>query len=75
MGTVAGETVEDHALQYGHEVGGGSLRICGDADRELTVCARAALGDLVEGVRGVPDISRLRSRFCELSQSATVPVG
>ncbi|MFE9582639.1 cell division protein ZapE [Nocardia sp. NPDC006044] len=46
-----------------------------DADRELTVRARAPLADLVDGVRGVPDIARLASRLCELSQFATAPVG
>ncbi|MFC9435474.1 cell division protein ZapE [Nocardia sp. NPDC057030] len=46
-----------------------------DADRELTVRARVPLADLVDGVRGVPDIARLASRLCELSQFATAPVG
>ncbi|WP_039794758.1 cell division protein ZapE [Nocardia araoensis] len=41
-----------------------------DADRELTVIASAALGELVREVREVPDISRLKSRLCALSQSS-----
>ncbi|UAK34379.1 cell division protein ZapE [Nocardia asteroides] len=40
-----------------------------DTDRELTVVASAALGELVRDVREVPDISRLTSRLCELPQS------
>ncbi|MFB8279867.1 cell division protein ZapE [Nocardia colli] len=46
-----------------------------DADRELTVRARVPLADLVDGVRGVPDIARLASRLCELSQFTPAPVG
>ncbi|MGO4614319.1 AFG1/ZapE family ATPase [Nocardia sp. 2YAB30] len=46
-----------------------------DSDRELTVCACAAPSDLVEGVREVPDIPRLTSRLCELSQSTPASVG
>ncbi|MEV6562263.1 cell division protein ZapE [Nocardia sp. NPDC051756] len=46
-----------------------------DADRELTVRARVPLADLADGVRGVPDIARLASRLCELSQLAPAPVG
>ncbi|MGY1865148.1 cell division protein ZapE [Nocardia gipuzkoensis] len=41
-----------------------------DADRELAVVESSVLGELVRGVRGVPDISRLTSRLCELSQSS-----
>ncbi|PXX67031.1 cell division protein ZapE [Nocardia tenerifensis] len=41
-----------------------------DADRELTVRARVPLAELVDGVRGVPDISRIASRLCEISQLA-----
>ncbi|MFR9771281.1 cell division protein ZapE [Nocardia sp. SC052] len=41
-----------------------------DADRALTVIASAALGELVREVREVPDISRLTSRLCALSQSS-----
>ncbi|MEV6325060.1 cell division protein ZapE [Nocardia sp. NPDC051787] len=41
-----------------------------DADCELTVVAAAALHELVQDVHGVPDISRLTSRLCELSQRA-----
>ncbi|MBF6337717.1 cell division protein ZapE [Nocardia abscessus] len=41
-----------------------------DADRELTVVASSVLGELAWGVREVPDISRLTSRLCELSQSS-----
>ncbi|WP_051022069.1 cell division protein ZapE [Nocardia pneumoniae] len=43
-----------------------------DADRELTVVAPTPVPDLVQDVRGVPDISRLASRLCELLQ--VVPV-
>jgi cell division protein ZapE len=43
-----------------------------DADRKLTVFASAPLHELVQGMHGVPDISRLASRLCELSQSAPV---
>ncbi|WP_454194785.1 cell division protein ZapE [Nocardia sp. Marseille-Q1738] len=39
-----------------------------DADCQLTVVAAASLHELVQDVRGVPDISRLTSRLCELSQ-------
>lgn len=46
-----------------------------DADRELTVRARVPLADLVDGVRGVPDIARLASRLCDLSQFTPAPVG
>ncbi|BDT92815.1 cell division protein ZapE [Nocardia sputorum] len=42
-----------------------------DIDRELTVVASAPLGGLVRGVAEVPDISRLASRLCELSQSSS----
>ncbi|WP_312884522.1 AFG1/ZapE family ATPase [Nocardia barduliensis] len=41
-----------------------------DADRELSLVASSALGELLRGVPGVPDISRLASRLCELSQSS-----
>ncbi|WP_280496191.1 cell division protein ZapE [Nocardia asiatica] len=41
-----------------------------DADRELTVVASTSLGELIQGVDEVPDISRLASRLCELSQSS-----
>ncbi|WP_157129123.1 AFG1/ZapE family ATPase [Nocardia amamiensis] len=41
-----------------------------DAACELTVVAQAPLHVLVQDVRGVPDISRLASRLCELSQRA-----
>lgn len=41
-----------------------------DADRELTVIASSTLGELVRDVAEVPDISRLRSRLCALSQSS-----
>ncbi|MEU6828500.1 cell division protein ZapE [Nocardia beijingensis] len=44
--------------------------VLSDADRELTVIASSGLGELVRDVRGVPDISRLRSRLCALSQSS-----
>lgn len=46
-----------------------------DADRELTVLARVPLAELVDGVHGVPDISRLASRLCELSQFVPTRVG
>ncbi|WP_433661381.1 cell division protein ZapE [Nocardia sp. CA-128927] len=46
-----------------------------DADRELTVRARVPLADLVDGVRNVPDIARLNSRLCELSQLEPSPIG
>ncbi|WP_234390692.1 cell division protein ZapE [Nocardia suismassiliense] len=46
-----------------------------DADRELTVHARVPLADLVDGVRGVPDIARLASRLCELSQLVPSRIG
>ncbi|MFI6997305.1 cell division protein ZapE [Nocardia sp. NPDC050175] len=46
-----------------------------DADRELTVSARVSLADLTEGVQNVPDIARLASRLCELSQLAPSPIG
>ncbi|MFF3227834.1 cell division protein ZapE [Nocardia suismassiliense] len=46
-----------------------------DADRELTVHARVPLVDLVDGVRGVPDIARLASRLCELSQLVPSRIG
>ncbi|MGV9819373.1 cell division protein ZapE [Nocardia xishanensis] len=42
-----------------------------DADLELTVCAAAPLPELVDGVAGVPDISRTASRLCEISQPVT----
>ncbi|WP_405167578.1 cell division protein ZapE [Nocardia sp. NBC_01499] len=46
-----------------------------DADRELTVRARVPLVDLVDDIRGVPDIGRIASRFCELSQVAPSRIG
>ncbi|MFI9406066.1 cell division protein ZapE [Nocardia sp. NPDC052316] len=46
-----------------------------DADRELTVRARVPLADLVDGGRGVPDIARLASRLCELSQLVPSSIG
>ncbi|MFD6155973.1 cell division protein ZapE [Nocardia sp. NPDC060256] len=46
-----------------------------DADCELTVRSRVPLADLTEGVRNVPDIARLASRLCELSQLAPSPIG
>ncbi|WP_063049364.1 cell division protein ZapE [Nocardia arthritidis] len=42
-----------------------------DTDCELVVVASSVLDELVRGVREVPDISRLASRLCELSQSST----
>ncbi|MEV0034176.1 cell division protein ZapE [Nocardia sp. NPDC050793] len=42
-----------------------------DADLELTLCAAAPLPELVDGVVGVPDISRTASRLCEISQPVT----
>ncbi|MEU1993270.1 cell division protein ZapE [Nocardia gamkensis] len=42
-----------------------------DTDRELVVVASSVLDELVRDVREVPDISRLASRLCELSQSST----
>ncbi|WP_245676335.1 cell division protein ZapE [Nocardia niwae] len=41
-----------------------------DTDRELTVVASAPLDSLVREIGEVPDISRLASRLCELSQSS-----
>ena len=37
-----------------------------DADLPLTIEAATGLGALVEGVRGVPDLSRTASRLGEL---------
>ncbi|MFI9410266.1 cell division protein ZapE [Nocardia gamkensis] len=42
-----------------------------DTDCELVVVASSVLDELVRDVREVPDISRLASRLCELSQSST----
>ncbi|MFE7743846.1 cell division protein ZapE [Nocardia sp. NPDC057455] len=42
-----------------------------DTDRVLTVVASSVLNELVRNVREVPDISRLASRLCELSQSSS----
>ncbi|MCP2278326.1 cell division protein ZapE [Nocardia amikacinitolerans] len=46
-----------------------------DADLELTLCAAAPLPELVDGVVGVPDISRTASRLCEISQAVTAAAG
>ncbi|SNY88993.1 cell division protein ZapE [Nocardia amikacinitolerans] len=46
-----------------------------DADLELTLCAAAPLAELVDGVVGVPDISRTASRLCEISQAVTAAAG
>lgn len=46
-----------------------------DADLELGILARAPLPELAAGVPDIPDISRLISRLCELSQLAAPPVG
>ncbi|MCP2320333.1 AFG1-like ATPase [Nocardia amikacinitolerans] len=46
-----------------------------DADLELTLCAAAPLPELVDGVVGVPDISRTESRLCEISQAVTAAAG
>ncbi|WP_433577723.1 cell division protein ZapE [Nocardia brasiliensis] len=46
-----------------------------DADRELGIAARVPLPELVDGVHDIPDISRLASRLCELSQLVASPVG
>ncbi|WP_330228131.1 cell division protein ZapE [Nocardia sp. NBC_00508] len=46
-----------------------------DADCELTVVASAPLHELVRDVHGLPDISRLESRLCELSQLAPAVAG
>ncbi|MFI6043081.1 cell division protein ZapE [Nocardia sp. NPDC051321] len=46
-----------------------------DVDLELTVRARVPLADLAAGVRNVPDIARLASRLCELSQLVPSRVG
>ncbi|WP_256673253.1 cell division protein ZapE [Nocardia cyriacigeorgica] len=45
-----------------------------DADRTLTVYAQAPVAELVDGVRGVPDIARAASRLGELSQTEAVAV-
>ncbi|MGX1775565.1 cell division protein ZapE [Nocardia brasiliensis] len=46
-----------------------------DADRELGIASRVPLPELVDGVHDIPDISRLASRLCELSQLVASPVG
>ncbi|MET8875318.1 cell division protein ZapE [Nocardia sp. NPDC004604] len=46
-----------------------------DADRELTLAARAPLSDLVADVPGVPDITRTESRLGELHQPESVAIG
>ncbi|ASF13255.1 cell division protein ZapE [Nocardia brasiliensis] len=46
-----------------------------DADRELGIAARVPLPELVDGVHDIPDISRLASRLCELSQLVASSVG
>ncbi|MFI6167502.1 cell division protein ZapE [Nocardia sp. NPDC051052] len=46
-----------------------------DADLALTLRARVPLADLTGGVRNVPDIARLASRLCELSQLVPSRVG
>ncbi|TQM29117.1 cell division protein ZapE [Nocardia bhagyanarayanae] len=46
-----------------------------DADLELTFCAAAPLPELVDGVVGVPDISRTASRLCEISQAVSAAAG
>lgn len=46
-----------------------------DVDLELTVRARVPLADLANDVRNVPDIARLASRFCELSQLVPSRIG
>ncbi|WP_069165431.1 cell division protein ZapE [Nocardia altamirensis] len=46
-----------------------------DADLELRISARVPLAELVDCVLGVPDIGRLASRLCELSQFAPARVG
>ncbi|MBF6190389.1 cell division protein ZapE [Nocardia sp. CDC186] len=46
-----------------------AVDVLSDADRALTVIASSTLGELVRDVREVPDMSRLTSRLCALSQS------
>ncbi|WP_067842403.1 cell division protein ZapE [Nocardia lijiangensis] len=46
-----------------------------DADLELTLCAAAPLPELIDGVVGVPDISRTASRLCEISQPVSAAAG
>ncbi|MGV9544247.1 cell division protein ZapE [Nocardia beijingensis] len=46
-----------------------AVDVLSDADRALTVIASSTLGELVRDVREVPDMSRLKSRLCALSQS------
>ncbi|MEV0338002.1 cell division protein ZapE [Nocardia sp. NPDC050713] len=46
-----------------------------DANLELTLCAAAPLPELVDGVVGVPDISRTASRLCEISQAVNAAAG
>ncbi|WP_433734417.1 cell division protein ZapE [Nocardia sp. CA-129566] len=46
-----------------------------DADRELTLTARAPLSDLVADVPAIPDIARTESRLGELHQPESVAIG
>ncbi|WP_433682178.1 cell division protein ZapE [Nocardia sp. CA-119907] len=46
-----------------------------DADRELTLTARAPISDLVTDVPGIPDIARTESRLGELHQPESVAIG
>lgn len=61
------EVPPDHAMRLVNVID-----VLYDADRELTVVAPAPLPELVQDVVGVPDISRLKSRLCELSQLSPV---
>ncbi|GAA5048457.1 cell division protein ZapE [Nocardia callitridis] len=46
-----------------------------NSDRALTLVAAAPPAELLDGVRGVPDMDRIASRLCELTQADSLQFG